>query len=282
MFGQIWFKMDNAFTEHEKFLRAGPHAGYLNIAAIAWANRNLTDGFIPEKQVERLVAWTGCAEQSGSVGDYAELWRDVSAEMLTARLLAVGLWEEVKGGYLVHDYLEWQRSAEEITELSAERAEAGRKGGHAKAAANKHISSKSLAKPQQTSSKSLADLDLEVNVLTPLSDKSDESLIFKTWIDATGRTGKTRFSAKRRRLARNALKDYPLSDCLDAVQGWRNSPHHRGENSQGVVYNDFELLLRDAEHIEKFRDLNRSAAGSRDPFMEAIKAREEKEKNDRS
>lgn len=83
--------------------------------------------------------------------------------------------------------------------------------------------------------------------------------VFEAWLSATGRTNQTLLDAKRRRLIDRALKAYPLEDVLDAVHGWRRSPHHRGENPGRTVYNDLELLLRDAAHIEKFRDLERQA-----------------------
>lgn len=82
--------------------------------------------------------------------------------------------------------------------------------------------------------------------------------VFDKWIEATGKTNRTVLDQKRRRLIQSALERYPVDDVLDAVCGWRNSPHHRGENEQGTVYNDLELLLRDPAHIEKFRDLWRN------------------------
>lgn len=83
--------------------------------------------------------------------------------------------------------------------------------------------------------------------------------VFETWLAVTGRTNQTLLDAKRRRLIANALKGYPLEDVLDAVQGWRRSAHHRGENPTATVYNDLDLLLRDSSKIEKFRDLERQA-----------------------
>jgi hypothetical protein len=59
------------------------------------------------------------------------------------------------------------------------------------------------------------------------------------------------------------LKNYPVGDLVDAVKGWRHSPHHRGENDRGTVYNDIELLLKNARNIEKFRDLQRRASRPR-------------------
>jgi hypothetical protein len=88
----------------------------------------------------------------------------------------------------------------------------------------------------------------------------DPELVFGAWLESTGRTTQTVFSPERKRAITRALKSYPVADLLDAVDGWRFSAHHRGENESGTVYNDIELLLRDAKRIEKFRDLKRGAA----------------------
>ncbi len=85
------------------------------------------------------------------------------------------------------------------------------------------------------------------------------AVVFEAWKQSTGRPRANLGGAtgrKRRALIQRALKDYPLEDVLAAVQGWKRSAHHRGENSRRTVYNDLELLLRDAEHIERFRDLH--------------------------
>jgi hypothetical protein len=79
--------------------------------------------------------------------------------------------------------------------------------------------------------------------------------VFQAWKTSTGRGERTVLGAKRHRVIEQALKIYPASDVLLAVDGWRHSPHHRGENDRGVKYNDLELLLRDEKHIEMFRDL---------------------------
>jgi hypothetical protein len=84
--------------------------------------------------------------------------------------------------------------------------------------------------------------------------RSDVEAVLRAWIEASGRTDRTQLDAKRERWITRALKKFPLEDVLAAVKGWRHSPHHRGENDSGTVYNDLELLLRDAAHIEKFRD----------------------------
>lgn len=96
---------------------------------------------------------------------------------------------------------------------------------------------------------------------TPTPDRPPQAVgqVFEAWLVSTGRTNQTLLDAKRRRLIDKALKDYPLDDVLDAVRGWHFSPHHRGENESRTVYNDLGLLLRDASHIEMFRDYKRQA-----------------------
>lgn len=77
--------------------------------------------------------------------------------------------------------------------------------------------------------------------------------VFAAWVESTGRS-RVRLDDRRRKLIRIALRDYPMEDVLAAVDGWRHSAHHRGENDRATVYNDLSLLLRNGETIERFRD----------------------------
>lgn len=80
--------------------------------------------------------------------------------------------------------------------------------------------------------------------------------VFEAWQESTGHR-KAVLDDKRRKCIRRALQHYPLEDCVDAVRGWQHSPHHAGRNATRTVYDDLTLLLRDSEHIERFRDLER-------------------------
>lgn len=88
-------------------------------------------------------------------------------------------------------------------------------------------------------------------------EETNVGLVFDAWKASTKKTAATKLDKDRTRRITAALKDYPLEDLLDAVRGWEHSAHHRGDNATGTVYNDLGLLLRDAAHIEKFRDLAR-------------------------
>jgi hypothetical protein len=100
----VWVKLDDGFPDHPKVLAAGPLAAWLYVCGLAYAARLLTDGFIPTVQVGRLAALQG-------------------AEDLAGRLVSVGLWERVDGGYRVHDYLDWNTPASHIKRDRAAAAE---------------------------------------------------------------------------------------------------------------------------------------------------------------
>ncbi len=60
-------------------------------------------------------------------------------------------------------------------------------------------------------------------------------------------------TTKRYRAIAGRLKDgYSVSQLKTAVDGCRNSPHHMGENDRHEIYDDIELICRDAAHVDKF------------------------------
>jgi hypothetical protein len=80
--------------------------------------------------------------------------------------------------------------------------------------------------------------------------------VFNHWVDVTGRDrSRTKLDPKRKKLIEWALSNYSLEEVLLAVQGWKFSNFHRGENKEKRVYNDLALLLRDTTKLEMFRDL---------------------------
>lgn len=83
---------------------------------------------------------------------------------------------------------------------------------------------------------------------------------FDLWREVTGKH-KAKLDPKRRRKLEQAFQRYPPEDVFDAIRGWKNSPYHCGQNDRGTVYNELDLLLRDAAHIEQFRDLARDGPG---------------------
>ena len=97
-----WVKLDVDFAWHPKILRAGPLGMAMQVAALCYCNKYLTDGFIPHEVVPTLLNLDLCKEYK------------VSCEDIVQTLVVVGIWEQVKGGYIIHDYLDYQPSREEV------------------------------------------------------------------------------------------------------------------------------------------------------------------------
>jgi hypothetical protein len=111
-----WVKLDDAFLNNPKVMLAGLNGRALFLAGLCFSSSGLTDGFIPRTAVAKLAALSDVARPTTA----------------TQRLLAVGLWEEVPGGFRIHDYLVYQPSAESVRkdrEAARERMAKHRFGG---------------------------------------------------------------------------------------------------------------------------------------------------------
>lgn len=57
-------------------------------------------------------------------------------------------------------------------------------------------------------------------------------------------------TGKRRKAIRARLREYSEAILCQAISGYLNSPHHMGQNKNATKYDDIELFLRDAQHVE--------------------------------
>jgi len=99
----------------------------MQVAALCYANRNLTDGFVPRAVAPLLLNFDGLylafPEAGSLLGGEEPL--AVSWQAVAESLVRAELWEEEKGGYRIHDYLKYQPSREAVIrarEGSARRA----------------------------------------------------------------------------------------------------------------------------------------------------------------
>lgn len=118
-----WANLDDGFPDHPKVIAAGALCELLQIRAICYCTRYLTDGFIPAQAVTLLL--TGFAELG--IVDDGRLAPALSADW-PARMVAAGLWHRRKSGYLLHDFLDWNRSKKEVKTLREQKRQAGQKG----------------------------------------------------------------------------------------------------------------------------------------------------------
>jgi hypothetical protein len=90
--------------------------------------------------------------------------------------------------------------------------------------------------------------------------------VFEHWRSEYGHQRST-LDPKRRRVIQAALKLHDEATLRQSISGYRNSPHHMGENERRTVYDDIELFLRDAAHIENGL---RFARGPPAPALSAV------------
>jgi hypothetical protein len=255
-----WARIDDAILDNPKIARVGPIGFALHVAAITYCARNLTDGFVPFGHAHRILStrwtvegdeselpappnstrgprvWT-LAMTSAGLGDDGD---DV-IEHAIALLLTEDLWAAVAHGYQIHDYLEYNPSREQVL---AERAASRRR-------VQKHRNgiSNGVTSPVETDVPVPVTRTKEAKASTPKPPRGDVVQVWQAWLDSTRRTT-CKLDEKRTRVIRARLADYPLDDVIDAVRGWERDTWE-GRKAQ----NEITLLLRDAGHLEKFRDL---------------------------
>jgi hypothetical protein len=122
-----WVRVDDQFQDHPKFLDVSLAGVGLWVAGLAYCSRYLTDGFISDAAAKRLGG----------------------TKKLLDELKAAGLWRPVDGGWLIHDYTDYNHSADDVQRLREKKTAAGRVGGRVRAgqmAGNGQANAKQSAK----------------------------------------------------------------------------------------------------------------------------------------
>lgn len=148
-----WVKIDDHFNEHPKMAAVGPVGWGIWLAGLAYCNRNLTDGFIPRSIASALGGdWSIQVPETRDGVDGFTTWdiartqmmgddnlfgggENMETEWIIDRLIQEGLWIETHGGYLVHDYEEYQPTKAEVIAQRRAKQAAGQAGGRASAQA---------------------------------------------------------------------------------------------------------------------------------------------------
>jgi hypothetical protein len=131
---RTYIRVHDGLDEHPKVEGLSDAAFRLLVSAWCYCSRNLTDGRLTDAA-----------------------WRKRGTPKARRELLAVGLAVQRHGFVEMHDYLEHQRSADEVADLRSKRAEAGRRGGKAKANALASASPVAKQELEQTPSKPVAE-----------------------------------------------------------------------------------------------------------------------------
>lgn len=111
-----WAKIDDQFPHHPKIVTAGPIAELLHVRAICYCCRYLTDGFLPSGAVSSIL--TGLEHVGLTTGGVPGMFEVGSAADdidWTVHMVEHGLWHPCKGGYQVHDFLEYNPTKQQVT-----------------------------------------------------------------------------------------------------------------------------------------------------------------------
>lgn len=220
-----WVRIDDSFPDHPKVAEVGPLGMAMQIQALCYANRYLTDGKVPSRIVAGFMPTVQFDPETGE----RVTWQDIAQ-----RLVDAGIWVEVEGGYLIHDYLEYQRSKADIEAIRTKRAEAGRKGGQAK---RKQVAKQSA---KQTESKPVSEDEAKSNpkpipnpienITHPISRPSGRDLetVLSSVREVIGNLPPTAEAGQLEDRARDALaglgwdvrQQYPVEDRGDGRRGF--------------------------------------------------------------
>ena len=145
-----WFRLEVDWFNNPKVLSLRDSAKLLYLAGLAYATRHMTDGFIPKQALPTFVEFIGSPRPGAHVNS----------------LLSAGLWEQVEGGWQIHDYLKHQaskaqREAAQDSWRARQQRHRAKKGhavtsedGHAARHAARHGVSHALRDREESSSSS--------------------------------------------------------------------------------------------------------------------------------
>jgi hypothetical protein len=79
---------------------------------------------------------------------------------------------------------------------------------------------------------------------------SSTTVVFEHW-KKTFNHPKAVLDSKRSKIIKAALKLYSIETLCKSLTGYMHSKWHMGDNDRKTVFDGIDLLLRDAEHIDK-------------------------------
>lgn len=108
---RTFVRMDHGLPEHPKFVGLTDRAFRVWFNAVCWSSRQEQDGHVPDTVVRKALGGT---------------------PKVIRELIDVRLFDDLddQGRYRVHDYLDFQRSREEIEAFRSSRGDAGTLGNH--------------------------------------------------------------------------------------------------------------------------------------------------------
>lgn len=251
---RLFVPLDVNFCDDPKVIEAGPDAELVYLRSLMLAKRLGGDGFIHRNHLHRLCGGMTAVEH-----------QIVDAPTIAGYLVEAGLWVEVDDGWLIAAWLKHNPSDDDLAQSrrdETERKAKWRKSRRDETTATdrdggteRRATDRDTHEVEERVKRSESEENLEPSVelalvSPPATDPVD--VVFDAWQQATGHH-KAILDKKRRAAITKALGHYPVEDLVAACRGVMLFSHNRGETN-GTRYDDLTLVLRDSEHVERFRD----------------------------
>lgn len=230
----VWVRMDDGFDEHPKVLGLSDKAFRAHVSAMCYCARRLTDGVVPTARIKARQA---------------------------RELIEAGLMSEQEGGYLIHDWLDFNPSKEQVESKRIKRQEAGRRGGKAKANRLANARASAKAKSKQSSAPYPEPEPFASTKQEPPKPPKGGSRVPTADIDAViahyrRYHPRARGDKKARAKIADRLKDkFSVADLQLAIDGNHVSPWHCGQNPERTPHHKMVTIFRDADQVTKFVEL---------------------------
>lgn len=146
-----WVRLDDGFWTNPKVLAAQPLSRGLYLAGLCYSARELTDGVVPKAAIPLLLAQVGATKKA------------------PADLVACGLWVEVDGGWAARDFLEFNKSRDEVLDDREKAKERQRRSRESRKVSHrdKPVTSPGVAPPPNPSPEGALGLQAAANPLPP-------------------------------------------------------------------------------------------------------------------
>lgn len=275
-----WMRVETDFVDHPKVRALASildvtrgDAGWVILRAWSWMSRFCPTGQVVGQPTGQVVGHLkmSLAEAAGQ-----HLDKPIGTEELLSALVSAGLFEESADGSISgHDWAEHQGKVAATAEKERERKRAYR----AKASGNVPGTSRGTSDGTKTGRPAQRDVtgrdvtgriketSVELSSTAPLalvgevsSDPKpnleakltdDEFQVFEHW-RVSCRHPRAQPTPERKRLIAKWLPIYGVDGLQRAIDGCAHSAWHQGENDRHKRFDDIELILRDAKHIEGF------------------------------
>lgn len=159
-----WVRLDDQFADHPKVLRLSSDAFRLHVSAMCYCSAQLTDGRVTPLLTRRLT------------------WFVTDPSQIINELVTAGLWESDGDDYIIHDYLEYNPSADDVRQQRKANADRQAKHRDSKRNTGTNAVSNALRNVPVTASPSPSPNDDEERARA-LSDLQVLGLFNKTMLD---------------------------------------------------------------------------------------------------